>query len=409
MDGMNGGGAFAPAQGRYGRKDAGGAGGASAEKDFSEATRQLKTATDEVRRFAEQANTEIKNLGKLTTDTAAKADDALLKLGEVNARLAEAEQKMSRRGGADGAVEQKSMGQRVVEDERFKGGQLTGASRSSLRVAMSRKDIMNVTATVGAGTSPGNSLTPADRVSGLVAPPTRRMTIRDLLLPGETESNAIEYPQEVGFTNNAAPVAEGATKPKSDITFNLKNAPVRTIAHIFKASRQILDDAPQLRTYIDGRARYGLELKEEQQLLSGSGAVTTGATAIDKLRIALLQVTLAEYPSSGFVLNPIDWANIEMLKDTQGRYIIGDPQGTIAPRLWGLPVVATQAMAQNNFLTGAFNIAAQIFDRMEIEVLLSTENADDFERNLVTIRAEERLALAVYRPEAFVAGTIVTA
>ncbi|HBW6842070.1 TPA: phage major capsid protein, partial [Klebsiella pneumoniae] len=71
-----------------------------------------------------------------------------------------------------------------------------------------------------------------------------------------------------------------------------------------------------------------------------------------------------------------------------------------------LPVVETQAMAQNNFLTGAFNMAAQIFDRMDIEVLLSTENEDDFVKNMVTIRAEERLALAVYRPEAFVTGNV---
>ncbi|ELR5846176.1 phage major capsid protein, partial [Salmonella enterica] len=66
----------------------------------------------------------------------------------------------------------------------------------------------------------------------------------------------------------------------------------------------------------------------------------------------------------------------------------------------------TQAMTQNNFLTGAFSMAAQIFDRMEIEVLLSTENEDDFVKNMVTIRAEERLAMTVYRPEAFVTGQV---
>ena len=95
-----------------------------------------------------------------------------------------------------------------------------------------------------------------------------------------------------------------------------------------------------------------------------------------------------------------------MLKDSMGRYIIGDPQGTIAPRLWGLPVVASLAMNAGTFLTGAFKYGAQIFDRMTIEVAISTENVDNFQTNMITIRAEERLALVVKRPAAFIAGSL---
>ncbi len=301
---------------------------------------------------------------------------------------------------------------------------MDSSARKSIRVKLEQKDIMNVPATTGTGVSPTNSLVVSDRVQGIIAPPERTLTIRNLLIPGTTASNGIEFVQETGFTNNAAAVAEGALKPKSDIRFDLKSAPVRTIAHYFKASRQILDDAPGLASYINGRAQYGLRFKEEQQLLSGDGtganilgilpqatefapALTlSNATPIDRLRLAVLQAVLAEYPASGFVLNPIDWAGIELTKDNEGRYIIAQPVNGGVPRIWGLPVVETQAMAQNNFLTGAFNMAAQIFDRMDIEVLLSTENEDDFIKNMVTIRAEERLALAVYRPEAFVTGTV---
>lgn len=120
----------------------------------------------------------------------------------------------------------------------------------------------------------------------------------------------------------------------------------------------------------------------------------------------MLQVILAEYPATGFVLNPTDWAKLELTKDGEGRYIIGNAQGATAPTLWNLPVVQTQAMAVNEFLTGAFNLAAQIFDRQDVEVLLSSENEDDFVKNMLTIRVEERLALAVYRPEAFVTGDV---
>jgi HK97 family phage major capsid protein len=163
---------------------------------------------------------------------------------------------------------------------------------------------------------------------------------------------------------------------------------------------------------------------EEAQLLKGSGSgnnlngIYTQATAysapidppgtettIDVIRLMMLQATLALFPPTGIVLHPSDWALIELLKDTLGRYIIGNPQGTIAPTLWGLPVVATQAMTVDTALVGAFKLGAQIFDREDANVVVATENEDDFIRNMVTIRAEERLALAVYRPEAFIKNT----
>ena len=132
----------------------------------------------------------------------------------------------------------------------------------------------------------------------------------------------------------------------------------------------------------------------------------TSAQAMDQMRLAMLQAELAEYPATGHVMNPIDWTRIELLKDTTGRYIIGNPQGTTAPSLWGLPVVATAAIAQDKFLTGAFKLGAQLFDRWLARVEVATENEDDFIKNLVTILAEERLALAVYRPEAFIYGDL---
>jgi HK97 family phage major capsid protein len=221
-------------------------------------------------------------------------------------------------------------------------------------------------------------------------------------------------------------VAEGARKPESDIRLELVSTTAKVIAHTAKASRQILDDAAQLRSYIDGRLRYGLAFKEEQQLLNGDGTgqnllgivpqatayaapggiVATSPTVIDQLRFAMLQAALAEYPATGMVLNPIDWTRIETTKDTQGRYIIGNPQGTMTPTLWGIPVVATQAMTIDKFLVGAFMLGAQVFDRWQARVEIATENEDDFVKNLVTMLCEERLALAVYRPQAFVFGDL---
>ena len=261
------------------------------------------------------------------------------------------------------------------------------------------------------------------RLPGVLALPQRRMTVRDLITPGNMDGNALEYVKETGFTNNAGMVAEGAKKPESSMKFDLVSTTAKVIAHYMKASRQILSDASQLASLIDGRLRYGLAFKEEQQLLNGDGTgqnllgIIPQATAfaapfdpagtetnIDNIRLAFLQAELAEFPSSGVVMNPIDWTRIELLKDTTGRYIIGNPQGIIGASLWNRPVVTTQAIAVDKFLAGAFNLGAQLYDRWQARVEVATENEDDFTRNLVTILAEERLALAVYRPEAFVYG-----
>lgn len=381
----------------------------------------LASIKEQVGNLATDFTSKLAANGTVSADLKEKTDKALSELGDVTTRLGEMEKRAARER-ENGEDEHKSLGQMVVEAAQAKD--FTGAIRGSVRVQADRAAITTADTTVGAGRSPGTSLVPAQRVAGIIAPPNRRMTIRDLLMPGQTSSNNVEYVKETGFTNNAAPVAELASKPYSDITFNMASAPIRTIAHMFKASRQILDDAVGLRSYIDGRARYGLQFREEAQLLKGDGTgqnilgvqpqatafapafVPQDATPIDRLRLAILQVVLAEYPATGFVLNPVDWAGIELTKDNEGRYIIANPQGAIQPTLWNLPVVETQSQTLGTFLTGAFNMAAQIFDRMEIEVLLSTENNVDFETNQVSIRAEERLGLAVYRPEAFVTGTV---
>jgi HK97 family phage major capsid protein len=383
----------------------------------------LKKATDEVKTFAEKAETEMKNLGNITQETKDKADKALTEMNTISDRLTAVEQKMVRRGGPGDPAELKSLGDLVVENDAVKN--LLETKNGQARVSIELKDITSGNPTVGAGRSPSTSLVQADR-QGMITPPMRQMVIRNLITPGTTSSNAIEYAVETDdpAVTGAAVVSEGQLKPQSNITFDLKSSPVRTIAHFMKASRQIMDDAPQLRSIIDGRLTYGLQFVEEGELLYGDGTgqhilgivpqasayapafAPTLPTPIDQLRLASLQATLALYPASGYVLHPTDWGRIELTKDTQGRYIVGDPTGLLGKRLWNLPVVDTQAMQVGKFLTGAFQLGAQIFDRMSIEILISTENADDFVRNMVTIRGEERLTLAVYRPAAFIYGTL---
>ncbi|WP_049696031.1 MULTISPECIES: phage major capsid protein [Pseudomonas] len=388
------------------------------EAQVKEINATLKGIGDQIKSQAEATEKQIKASGEMNAETRAKVDELLTKQGEVSARLQEAEQKLVNANRSRSEPDrQKTAGEIVTASQEMEG--VDSSFRGSRRISVARAAITSATGSAA-------DTVPADRRYGIQAIPERRLTIRDLIAPGQTGSNSVEYVQEEGFTNSARPVAEGTAKPYSDIKFKLENAPVRTLAHLFKASRQILDDAPALRSFIDARGYYGLKLAEESQMLFGNGTganiggivpaaqlysppggvVVPGEQRIDRIRLALLQAELAEYPSDGIVLNPIDWAMIELLKDAQGRYLIGQPQGDTQPTLWRRPVVATQAMPVDDFLVGAFGLGAQIFDRMDVEILISTENDKDFENNMVTVRAEQRLALAIYRGEAFVTGPL---
>lgn len=399
---------------------------AAPELDLKELGLQLKKAADDVKEQAEKTNVELKNLGKVSEETKKSADQALIKHNELSARMTEMEQKLDRQGNPE-KKGVKTVGQQVSESEEFKNFVKSGG-RGKVSIAV--KAIISALTTDADG-SAGDLIVPM-RVPGIVAPPQRRMTIRDLMTPGRTDSNAIQYVKETGFTNAAATVSEtaGNAKPQSGIKFDIMNQAVTTIAHWVLATKQILADVPQLQSYIDGRLRYGLQYVEENQLLNGGGTGTdlngiyTQATAyaapitptaagnltkIDVIRLAMLQAALAEFPASGIVMHPSDWADIELTKTDDGAYLFANPQGGVDPRLWRLPVVETQAMTLDNFLVGAFQLGSQVFDREDANVLISTEDSDNFRKNLVTILAEERLASAVYRPEAFIKGTYTTA
>lgn len=388
-------------------------------KDLPQLAEELKKRTDEVKAIAEEFNGKAAKGEKLSQDAKDAADVAMTKLNELRAQVEALEQKATRKAGADEA-DHRSLGQQFVESKGFKDLAESPSQRGKADMQLKATITLATTDTLGAA---GDTVQ-VTRVAGIVAPPERRMTVRDLITPGRMDGNALEYVKETGFVNNAGMVAEAAAKPQSDLKFDLVSTTAKVVAHYVKASRQILSDSSMLASYIDGRLRYGLAFKEEQQLLNGDGTGQnllgiipqatayaapgglTSAQAMDQMRLAMLQAELAEYPATGHVMNPIDWTRIELLKDTTGRYIIGNPQGTTAPRLWNLPVVATQAIAQDKFLTGAFKLGAQLFDRWLARVEVATENEDDFIKNLVTILAEERLALAVYRPEAFIYGDL---
>jgi len=251
----------------------------------------------------------------------------------------------------------------------------------------------------------------------------RQLRVRDLIRSVPVSQGAVNFVKENTFTNAAYPQTEAAAKAHTALTFTVAQAVVQTLAHYIKASRQALDDIGQMQASIDFKLLVGLKDEEDFELLRGDGTgshltgLMVGGTAFDTtknvsatdniadtLSEALEQIEAANHTATGIVLNPVNWRQMTRIKDSNKRYLLGGPGLLQEPRLWGLPVAVTTAMPTDKFLVGDFMRGCEIYDRMESVIDISTENEDDFIKNMVTIRAEERIALAQFRSDYFVYG-----
>lgn len=247
-------------------------------------------------------------------------------------------------------------------------------------------------------------------------------TVGDLLLGGGLDNNAYEYYEETAFTNNAGMVAEGGTKPESAFTWTLRSETMRKIAHNVPMTDEVLSDVAGLQANVQGRLVFGVQRKEEQQILSGTGVAPellgilnrTGIQtqprgtdpAFDAIYKAITKVrNVAFAEPTAIVMNPTDWQNLVLTRTADGVYILGNPAGDAPQRIWGLDVRATTSMTLGTALVGAFRPFAQLFRRGGITVTLSTEHSTFFAENKVLIQAEERALLAVYRSAAFATVT----
>lgn len=385
----------------------------------------------DLKALVEKYEAETKLIGKGSDETRAQLTALAERITPLQDRIMKLEQRNTQAPGTTTRFQ--TAGQRFINDERVRAASARGDRYVSGVNIGSFQAASPITGDTGNSDGPSLALMP--ETLPLFSDPKRQLRIRDLLTVQRTTKTSIDFIRYT-FTSNAAPVYqapspssplnpvfEGVEKPQSEMSFSEDSEVVRTIAHWVAASKQILSDLPELQGIIDTELRYGLDLVEDEQLLTGDGTQAnlnglitqataydgiynvSGDTIIDRLRRAMLQAWIALYPPTAFVLHPTDWALMETLKNANDNYLIGNPQGTIAPTIWGLPVVQTVAIDAGNFLTGAFN-TARLYDREETTIDIAEQHSDYFTKNMVAIRAEKRLALVVPRPQAFIYGPL---
>ena len=395
--------------------------------DIEKILRSAEAIESKLKAFDEKASGEIKTLGQQSADTKTALDNLGLQQREIADRLAQLEQKGALLGaeGNEGAKGDDSIGSQFV-----KSGELQGIQEKLARGVKFGTFGVEVKNTIT--NTVGNTF--SDRRPGIVGGAFRVLTLEALLTALPTSANAIDYVREATFTNSAAETAEGATKPESAVTTSLVTMPVSTVAHWLKISKQLAGDNASLAAYVNTRMIYGVNLRVENQIIAGDGTAPNlsgftksgnftahGYTAASLTAAGLLNNRFdligkmigdsmaGDFPADVIVVNPTDWWTMRLAKDSQGRYLLGDPGSDVAPSLFGRPVVACNAMTADTVMVANLMQAATFYNREGVVVEMSDSDGDNFTKNLITIRAERRCALAVERPAAVRYGDLTPA
>jgi HK97 family phage major capsid protein len=369
----------------------------------------LKEVKTKLESSIEKFEGQLEEKGKVDKETRDEVKQLSEDFASISKTVTELAQKQ-----AEGfqQVEQKSVS---VGDEFIKSDEFKEFSQSKSRSAIIRVELKN---TILAD----NTTTFAFQKPGVTPLAFLPLTIRDILPSMQVSTNMVNSLREDSFTNDAAFVAQGAAKPESDIVFEPYNIPIETVAHWLKVSNQLLADAPAVAAYINLRLRDGIEQKIDSQLLLGNGTTpnlsgltnagnftaytaTVGDNLIDAISRAKYTLWAAGYTPDAVIVNPADWGAMEIAREGAGTgaYLYGVPgqQANVNP--FGLRIVLSNNMPVGKFMVGAFNRATMLYNRQGTTVEMGYVN-DDFTKNLVTVRAEARLGLAVEVPAAILYG-----
>jgi len=273
-------------------------------------------------------------------------------------------------------------------------------------------------------------------IDGVVNKLFQPLTFADLLMQGQASVNSLRYVVEGTATSGAAGVAEAGTKPQSTLGLTTTDEPIKKIATSLKISDEMIEDAPAVQSYINGRLVLFVRIEEERQLLRGTSGgnevqglltsrsvpVYAGGTAVGNRAIQLFKAMnglrgSAFLEPEWIVIHPTDWEAIRLLTDTAGQFFGGGPfqgqygNGSNNPAsgqvsgpidtIWNKPTYVTGVIGAGTAIVGT-RASAQVWRKGGLSVEVTNSNESDFLQNLLAIRAEERLGLAVYRPTGFV-------
>jgi HK97 family phage major capsid protein len=254
----------------------------------------------------------------------------------------------------------------------------------------------------------------------------QRLTIADLFAQGQATANSLVYLEETSVTpgvlnkaytvsggaSTAAAVltSEGVAKPAAYIDFTKRTANVEKLAAFLPISEEMLEDEPQISSYINNRLSIFVREAEERRLLTKlqqAGIGTAGFAEVGGSNVfdsVMAGITAARIEGGmepdALLISPLDFAKMSVTKNSFG-YFSGGPYGAPSNAPWGLRTVVTAAVADGSPIVGAFREGAQVWRKGGLTVESSNSHQDYFRKNLVALRAEERLALTVYRPSAF--------
>jgi HK97 family phage major capsid protein len=382
-------------------------------------TKEIMSALDSVEAklnaMSQKADGEIATIGKISAETKQAIEAIGVEQRVLADRLLILEQKGLLQAEAPAVS---SWGQEFTKSARyadFAGGNI-GKMRVEVKATM-----------IGSDTNVA-----PDRLGRIVGGAETPFSMESLIPSSPTSSNAIEFTKENAFTNNAAEALEGGERGESTITWTLVNMPVSNVGHWIRISKQLAADAPALAAYVDTRMRYGVNRKVDTQLVVGdgvapniSGTYDTGnftahgyanadlGTTLKKLvliRKVIADLYAAGYPPDAIVLNPADWATIEIeLFTVAAGQTLYNVNSAGQAFLFGLPVIQAIGMAADTFQVGRFSEAYMIYNRDGVVVEMSDSDDDNFTKGMITLRAERRLALATEKPAAVRGGDLTPA
>lgn len=369
----------------------------------------------------EQLEATIETLTKSATEkfnTQSKRIEAMeVKAKEITDRCLELEQKASYRPEYDNFKPNNMLVKNVIDDVQAQAFANRRINKAGIEVKS--MDLLTKNTTVNTG----NQMAAAQR-GDIISGAYRKLFVASALPMMTANSNAVEFTRQTAFTNNAAPQAgEGALKAESAFTFELLSVPIQTIAHFVKASRQVLSDSVGLMQFFDTTMRYGLNLELDDQIINGNGvgnnftgmiangtefngSLIAGSNKLEMLRQAITQVQQADFEADTIILNPADWGEIEATREgaSSGTFIFGMPNQSAAPLIWGAKVIVSNSLAAGKFIVADMPAGAALMIRDNAMVEFFEQDADNVQKNLVTIRAELRAALVISRPQAIVVG-----